>query len=502
MKFKGRKIIAWLNKYEWLILILGLVIIFRIPSLFEPHHYGDEEIYFVMGNGWRHHWQFYREIFDHKPPLIYIMAGMAKSVFWFRLMLMIWMLIYTILFWWLSGWIWNQFKYFSSKKRKTLQIISTLIFAFLSTWPRLEGQIANGELFMMMPAVAGLVLLLKVKKKTSWHYLGAGLLGGIGFLFKIPVAFDFLAFMLFLFPFERKSLKQSILSLLDKNWWLMGVGFLLPFLITLVYYQAIGLGKDFIQGVLLINLGYTSSYATSSYKFNPLASGLFIRFELLMIMTLILYMIRKKINRGFLLTSLWLSFSLFGALLSDRPYPHYLQEIVPAGSLWLTSIFGLEEVVSWLVWGSLALAMVIAQQKINFWYYPTISYYKNFIDKIEGKKSTQAYINYFSNSKLNFKLAKFLKERMTPTETLYVWGTDSALYNLMDKLPMGGKYIVSFHVRDFRAYKYTMKHLQQNKPDYVVIEPNPIPFPELFSWLEAKYIKIADIDGAKVYKRL
>jgi len=496
------KIKAWLNKYEWLILIIGLVIILRIPSLFEPHHYGDEEIYFVMGRGWRAGIPFYQGIFDHKPPLIYIMAGLTQTVFKFRLLLMIWMVIETISFWFLSGWIWNQFKYLSQKKRKWLQIISTGLFGIFSSLPLLEGQIANGELFMMMPMVVATTWILVKKKKSDWDYLGAGILAGVGFLFKIPVAFDFLALMLFLFIWSEKEWKDVFKGIFRKRFWLMGIGFLIPMVMTFIYYWHLGLGQDFLKGVLLINLGYTSSYATSSYKFNPLASGLFIRFVLLTGFSGILLVLRNKLNKAFLLISLWFSFGLFGALLSARPYPHYLQEIVPSGTLLLTSVLVLEDVWSWIVWGSLSLSLIVAQKTIKFWHYPTLSYYENFLKIISGKETKEKYLSYFETTKINFPVAKFLQQRMIKEDTIYVWGTDPTLYNLLDKLPTGGKYIVSFHVRDFDAYRETMQHLEVNKPDYVIILPEPIPFPELFSWLEAKYIQINTINGVKIYKKI
>ncbi len=497
-----KKVKEWLNKHEWLILIIGLIVILRIPSLFEPHNYGDEEIYFVMGHGWREGLSFYRDIFDHKPPLIYILAGLSRSVFGFRLLLMLGMIGETICFWKLSGWIWQQFERLKKRKQTWLQIISTIIFAILSSLPLLEGLVANGELFMMMPLVAALAWLASKKKKRSRDYLVAGLVAGIGFLVKIPVAFDFLAIMLFFFPFQETKFSKALKSLFRKDFWLMGVGFLTPMAITFAIYYLRGLGPDFVKGVFLINFGYTSSYATSSYKFNPLASGLLIRFELLVLFSGWLFAVRKKINRGYLLISLWFGFSLFGALLSDRPYPHYLQEVVPVGSLWLASILVLEDVWSWLIWGSLALSLVIAQKKIKFWHYPTLSYYANFVKVLSGRESKQKYLDYFATTRINFPIAKFLKDRMVKTDSLYVWGTDPTLYNLLNRLPTGGKYIVSFHVRDFKAYDETIHRLKKNKPDYVVILPQPIPFPALFSWLEAKYVQIGEIKGAKIYKRL
>src|SRR5690349_12940093 len=98
MKKALSRLHTFCNHYEWLILLIGIVILARIPTLFTPHYYGDEEIYFVMGRAWRTGVPMYEAMFDHKPPLLYVLAGIAHNVFWFRTMLMGVMIIHTILF--------------------------------------------------------------------------------------------------------------------------------------------------------------------------------------------------------------------------------------------------------------------------------------------------------------------------------------------------------------------------------------------------------------------
>lgn len=494
----SKKIIKYVNKWEWLILLLGLVVLLRIPSLFEPHHYGDEEIYFVMGRAWRWGVPFYSGAFDHKPPLIYILAGIANnSVFWIRMILMIWMLVHTVIFWHLAEWFWG-------KRRKWLTFMSTLIFVIITTLPRLEGQIANGELFMMMPVTAAFLLVSKDREKNGslLRYFLAGILCGIGLLFKVPVILDFLALVLLVFVFSKDKFIDSLKSLVDKKLWILVLGFVTPVLLSFLYYYFNGMGQDYLRGALLINFGYTSSYSTSSYDFNPFASGLFLRALGLGGFTLFVYALRKKLSDQVVFATVWFGWSLFGALLSARPYPHYLlQPAVPA-ALGLPLIFTMESVIEWLVFSVVTLSTIIAHKQINFWYYPTLSYYQNFIEAGIGKKNERDYINYFSNSKLNYKLAKSLNEKMNEGDGLYVWGTDSTLYNLTDTLPAGGRYIVSFHVRDFNAYKEVMDNLQKNPPRFIVIMPDPIEFGELFGFLESQYQQIEKVDGAIVYMKL
>ena len=72
----------------WILILFAIIL--RIPSLFEPYWYGDEAIYLTLGEGIRHNLVLYRDIFDHKPPLIYLIAAAAGSLYWFKLILLVW----------------------------------------------------------------------------------------------------------------------------------------------------------------------------------------------------------------------------------------------------------------------------------------------------------------------------------------------------------------------------------------------------------------------------
>lgn len=494
MKRKLRWLNKFLNRWEFLILLVGLVIIFRIPSLFEPHHYGDEEIYFVMGRAWREGIPLYSGVFDHKPPLIYIIAGIAQSVFWFRAILMAWMAVHTVLVWLVAQEIWG-------KKRKSLVFLATLAFAFLTTWPGLEGNIPNAELFMMMPLTASLLVLLKSKRGQTKKYFLAGLLAGVGFLFKVPVMFDFLAFVLYFWFFKRGKLVASIKSLADKDLWIVVAGFVLPVAMTIVYYFSRGIGQDYLRAALLINFGYVSSWSTSSQSFDPLASGLFLRGIFVALFTLALYIFRAKLPKKFVLISLWLVFSVFGSLLSGRPYPHYLLQPVVPLVFFLPFVFVIESVLEWVVVGIVIAGGIMALNGIGFWYYPTSSYYRNFVNVVTGRMPKEEYLVSFSNSRMNYPLAEYLNNLMDPGDSLYVWGSDSTIYNLTGRTPAAGKYIVSFHVRDFGAYDEVASELARSRAEYIVVQQDAIPFDELFALLDQFYIKIKVVEGASIYRR-
>src|SRR3990167_9750693 len=65
------------------VLFLGLTLILffllRLPSLIEPYWYGDEGIYEVLGMAMRNERLLYKDIWDNKPPLLYVMYALFNS---------------------------------------------------------------------------------------------------------------------------------------------------------------------------------------------------------------------------------------------------------------------------------------------------------------------------------------------------------------------------------------------------------------------------------------
>ena len=495
-----KKLHAWGNEHEWIIFLVLLVLVLRIPSLVMPHYYGDEEIYFVMGRAWRMGVPLYKAMFDHKPPLIYIMAGIAPTMGAFRGLLAGLMVIHTILFWNLAKLIW-------AKSRPKLAYLASLLFVLVTTLPTFEGLTVNAELLMMIPVTAAALILWSTKanidKNADWKkYLVAGLLGGIGWLFKIPMAADMVAIGLFFLAFRKKTLKESVLAFFSWSFVAYAVAFVTPLALTFIYYYLKGSGPDYLATVITVNLGYVSSWSTSSYVFNPFKSGLVVRGAAIALFTVGLYSARKKINPGLVLALLWFGFALFGALLSARPYPHYLQEAAAPAALLIPFIFMAENLWSWIGIAVAVVACVVMQKQINFWAYPTVSVYKTYLQYVSGKIGWSEYLARFDNAPRNYQAAEYLNAHLSPSEQIYVWGTDCTIYNLTNRLPTGGKYIVSFHVHDLNQYDYVIQNLTTNKPRYIVVLTDGGDFPALSAMIENEYMLINEMDQAKIYIRL
>lgn len=470
-----KRLFGWIEKNEWLILILLLVVILRIPSLFEPLWYGDEGIYLVLGQALRKGLVFYRDIHDNKPPLLYLLAAIAGNVFYFRLILMVWFGIATTVF----------FKLMQAvlPKKKLAWYGTTLAMILLTTM--FEGNVANAEIFIVLPVV--LAILLVAKKTKNWF--GVGLLFSVGFLFKVPAAFDFAALVIWLMIFEKNRLRKI---------WSLGLGFILPILGTIIYYGVVGGLEPYVRSALLQNVGYLNTWGTSK-------SGLMNRGIIIAVFLAMFYPLAKKfkLSRWASLTVIWFLLAMFGALLSERPYPHYLiQPAVPGAILIALFLFNKQRALKLMI----VIVGVLSGwwwYQIKFWGYPIVPYYINFVQYITQQKSLEEYRNYF-DPRVNqtYQLGEYLKNSTLPQDRVFIWGDEPGVYALGERLPVG-RYTVAYHVVDFNGYEETMKAWKKQPPKVVlVMDYEKRPFKEMELELATDYVLAGKIDQAQVYRHL
>jgi 4-amino-4-deoxy-L-arabinose transferase-like glycosyltransferase len=485
-----KKLIAKTHIPVWLAVILALVIILRIPSFFEPFAYGDEMIYLTLGEGVRQGLTLYKDIHDNKPPLLYLVAAVAGSVFWFKAILAFWNLITIVLFWHLARAL------FPNKEK--LQKIATAIFAILTTIPLLEGHIANAEIFMIGPTIAAFLILL-TRKLNFKNVFGAGLLFSFATLFKVPGAFDMGAiglFWLITAGVKIKNLKETA-----KNTFFLALGWATPLGLSLVWYAGAGALREYLAAAFLQNLGYLSSWkggATGSFLQRNLS--LLIRAAVVLLGTILLYLKRAKLSKQYLFLTLWLLLALFAATLSERPYPHYLIQVVPPASLLAAMLLAERTIEQVLVIIPLTLAFFVPFY-FKFWHYSTIAYYQRFLRFATGQADKKAYFESFGPQVWrNYQLADFLVKSSQPRDRVFVWGPDgSAIYALSRRLPPG-KYVIDYHVSDYSSLSEEVQVLTEAKPKFIILLPDALPYPEIIPLLRSSYISVLTLDGAEIWR--
>lgn len=484
-----KKILDKIHTPTWLTILLGIVLLLRIPSFFEPYSYGDEMIYLTLGNAIRQGITLYGGIYDNKPPLLYIMAAVAGSLFWFKVILAFWSLATIILFWHLAKTL------FPGKEK--LHKIATAIFALATTIPLFEGNIANAEIFMIGPIIAAFLILFS-KSETFKNIFWAGVLFSIATLFKVPAAFDVPAIVFFWLIKEGISAKG--INAVARKLLPLVLGFVVPIGLTLVWFAFKGSLKDYFQAAFLQNLGYLSSWRGGSQGSSILKNlPLFIRCALVLVSAAILYWKRSKLSKQFIFVSLWLLFSLFAVTLSERPYPHYLIQSLAPTSLLFGILIAEKTLEQCLVILPLALFFLVPVF-YKFWYYPTASYYEKFATFAIGKMDKETYLSSFGNNvSRNYKIADFLVKSMMPGETVFVWKDSPAIYALSRKLPPI-KYVAGYHITDFSSKAEVASMFEKNKPTFIVILPDAPIFTELTPLIRSSYVQIATVEGAEVWR--
>ncbi len=486
------------SKDVWFLLLASFVFfLLRLPSLFEPYWYGDEGIYQVLGIALRNGRLLYRDIWDNKPPLLYLLYALFNSdQFALRFVSIIFGILAIIVFFVLVK------KLFQNKQSgQNIVFITTLLFAVLFGLPLLEGNIANAENFILFPILfAAFFIFDIIPAKKQGILFFSGLLLGVAFLFKVVAVFDFAAFFLFIL-FINLPVKVSLKSsLIRKNFdnllqplLIFVIGFLIPILISILFFLTAGAFKEFLQATFLQNV----SYVGYGNKFFIPQGFLFFKLFLLILFTIFLFTKRNKFSKTTLFILLWFSFSLFNAYFAQRPYTHYLLVLLPSFILLLGLLFWDKKYQ--LINASIFIIFLLFIVKDFNFYGKTIFYYQNFLSFIMGKKTVSSYQAFFDRqTAVDYEIAQFIKMRTTNKDTIFVWGNNAQIYTLSNKLPPG-KYAVAYHITGYKdGIKNTQKAVLDKKVKFIVVLPDQgnIPF-SLYN-----YGRGVRIDNTVIYERI
>lgn len=485
MKFKLPHLPKWLEGF------LGIVLLFRIPSFFEPYYYGDEAIYLTLGQGIRRGLTLYKDLHDNKPPLLYIIAAIAGNEFWFKIILAGGSLITIVLFWKLIKTLFE--------KNARLQMFSTVTFGFLTTLPLLEGNIANAENFMIGFSILAFLLLF-AKKLTNKKVFLAGLAFGVAALFKIPAAFEAPAIVVF-WLITTKSFKKDFLQIVKKSVFLFS-GFAAPILLTFVWYWLKGALPQYVTAAFLQNIGYLSSWRPGDVQKPFLVRNLPLLTRALTVLggILLLTFFRKRLSKQYLFVCLWILFAAFGVTLSERPYPHYLLQVAPAGSIALGMLLARKNIEQVLVLLPLTLVSIIPVY-YHYYHYSTIKYYRRFI-RFTLTKDSNTYLKSFAkNISMDYEIADFLAKSTSFDDRVFIWDPDAPnIYALSKTLPPI-KYVADYHIMDYSTKEAVATQISQRLPKFIIISSKDGSFSELNPLLIQKYILIQQIQDAEIFLR-
>ena len=475
---------------KWLFFLLLLVIVLRIPNFFEPYSYGDETIYLTLGEGIRKGVTLYKNLHDNKPPLLYITAAVAGNLFWFKAILLFSSLLGITLFFRFSEKIYPKIKNFA--------VISTFIFAILTTLPFFEGNIVNAENFMLIPTIAAFYILL-FNKSSSKNIFISGILFSISSLYKIPAIFDFPA-IIFFWLVSSKPTKRGLLEILSKTA-ILFLGIATPIVLTFIYYFLKGAFSEYLIAAYLQNFGYLSSWRPDSNRdpFLVKNAPLIIRGVIVFAINILLYLFRNKVDKKFLFIISWLSFSIFAITLSERPYPHYLLQSSAAVSVLIGLLFTSISMLQ--VYSILPITLFLLIPLVyKFWHYRSADYYLKFINFSSGRLSKAQYLESFGGRTfINYEIAGIITNLTHENDKVFVWEDSAQIYAISKRLPPI-KYTSGYHINDFSSIDDTVSKLQKNKPQVVVVFFSSKPPPQLLVFIRNNYILYKETSDYQIWK--
>lgn len=528
--------------------IITLTILLRLPTLFEPHYFFDEGIYAVVGKAWFQGAKLYSEIWDHKPPgifVIYELSFVLESLtkidilFWAKLAATLAVLGTEVLLYKIAKLALQEKEatdFFTSNTPtlqssnyliSTLQFLPSILYLLLTSLPFYEGYLANTEIFMVFFVCLGAFFLLqkllspaqKNPPLSTNPLLWAGVFLGLGILFKPVALFDALFFVVLVAFIKPKDLLTLI------------TGICLPLLITAFYFIFQGNFLDFWQ----TNITYNIAYATVVNQSLTSYSNLILLFSRLFILLLTsLYLFKKipssKVKKAnFALPpieifSTWLIFDILGISLSLRPYLHYLIQAFPAlavlATFWLKDALASRRfqvsLSSLLIsLSALTLLFIPINEKLKLtriipYQFDSFGYYQNFLNFIFGSKPKAEYLKFFDNGVLENQI---LKEKIKNLENtnrmdfkskIFIWADGEApwlYYDLKTTPPI--PYTNYFHVESNpQGLRKTRQKLEKNLPRLIIFYKNAIDFDYLSKLLPEKYIQLDASEKAQIFGRI
>ncbi len=469
-----------------LTLFIILFIILRIPSLAEPHWYGDEGVYAGVAYAMENGRTLYSHVWDNKPPgiyYLYMFGNPANRLLVIRLLNILAGIIS------ISGVaaIATRLKF-----QKAALYVALAITVYTLGTPVFEGNIANGENFFLPFVIWGLYFGLSRNLK---QLVIGGIIFGAGFWIKFHPLFDMSALGLFIaLTHYRQDLRRVVHSLSA-----LGIGFLIPLVILFGYLQYHHTLQVGLQTIFFGNVQYTKVYEL------PYLTQEIRLLSLMLLYGVAYYLFRsKKISQcAFFILCIFL-IEYFSALLSGRRYLHYLIAMIPSISLLSGFTVGKFWQYKHLVRSSILIIIVSSGLMVGWRLFilgggylldtNPIGYYQKYYAYITG--SQKYFLNAIEES--IDKLRQQVSTRYTGAKIHL--NIDNPWYYEQTGIVPTTSFIPAYHqtLRENGEYLY-VKEVNAYDPTVIIVEKSSYKSEVFIQYLEENFVKDIDDETFEYY---
>lgn len=381
----------------------------------------DEGAYATMASLWLDGALPYRDAFDHKPPLVYVLymppllAGGDPTIAiraWAALLFLLQLpLVYG-----LGRTLWNPLA----------AALATLIYAIIGSAFRLQGVVFNTEQALMLPALTALSLLVRAiaDPRLRWR-VGYGVCLGLVALIK-PTIVPFLLAL----PFIASRSPLEVLRDMSAA----VAGMVLPWVPVVVVWGSLGAWSDLVNALVT----YNRLYAAESLRtwqvgavvdvVAPLGASLVVAVGGV---ALAGWRTTRARQRSALVG--WTLAGLAAAVLSLRGYIHYYYPALSGLALLAAPTIArlLERRDGKPLWNRLAAALLVAVLLVPFG--------RDMLVVARLNPTAQAARLYGEDGTRLFAAApavgRYVRSVTAPDQPIFVWASEPEIYLFADRRP-------------------------------------------------------------------
>ncbi len=477
-----------------------LVVLLSIPHPFQKYFEVDEGVYAAVADSMVEGNLLYKNIWDHKPPLVYViysvvgLLGPINGMFVLRILTILLKILTVFIFY-------KVLKKINVKGKFLLFLLS--IFSLLVTLPIFEGNLINIEIFFL-PVIAYFILRILNQKGSFLD----GFLLFIAFCLKFQ-AFAEILFIIFAVIIWEIVIKRKVDL---KKYFKTFIGFALPTAIITTIFLATGILTEAFNALIIANFNYVdqTSYFVSLFGVDiPRKFLILFFFILALAITYLKFFSTKNKStsafQNFLIVNIIL-FEIFIVLYPQRTYPHYLIQLLPGFVLSIYLIYKLvkksrnsiERNFKLLLYAfSIFIVLFVFTERESvlgkslsmalspYFYYSSFFQDPNTIQSL-----------YFQNDNLAQNVAGYISANYSDYKNAYLYTSNTWIFTLSN-LKYINKYF--FYTQMYFSDEMFLEEKQNMLSADVIFLQTDLPIkPSLESEIYNKFIEVEEYKGFKI----
>ncbi len=491
----------WISR-GLLVLICLLPVLLYLPFLGTPFE-RDEGVYATIAEGIFNEKVPYRDLFDNKPPLVYIWYFLSfvlfgENVIAPRIVACAFLALTTL----------SLFGFARLAFGREVARLAATVFAVSTGLPFVSLH-ANTEAFLLLPLVVALLAFAVGMRRDRllWFFV-AGAASGLAIMTKQVAVWNLLALLIAALWLHRGA-KAHVFQRAAPAVCLLAGSVVSTGLVALPF-AIVGAAQDFFYANFLYNVAYLWILSGAQRAFILTAGGLYGLFFIVAAAPLVigsalgllaLLRVRAPLDaRVFILWSIALG---LGVATGGRFYPHYFMAALPAMAV-LTGVaihhrfMGRRlERPARLTILACVFALTVSFGTVGLLYFRHDATERQFSQRVYQQNEW---------AKSSEELASYLAQHTGADDEIFNYGRESQLYFYAHRTPASRYFYDYAYTYDEHALQQTLDVLRQDPPEYIVDSMLPPLFrasdrsPEFEEFLRERYTYVGTFHFAELYQ--